>query len=225
MKHRNSLSVLFGLAVLIFASACVSEGHRTIETDKVESYRTNYSGPVHAISIGKFNNASPYMRGLFSEGPDRLGGQAKTILETHLAQTGRFSVLNRTNMSELAEESQLSGTAHSVTGAEVVITGEVTEFGRKTVGDRQLFGIFGRGKTQVAYAVVSLNVVEVSSSRIVYSAKGAGEYSLSDREILGTGGTSGYDSTLNGKVLDLSIREAVNNLVRGLEESRWTIGK
>ena len=38
----------------------------------------------------------------------------------------------------------------------------MTEFGRKEVGDRQLFGILGRGKTQVAYAKVNLNVVNVT---------------------------------------------------------------
>jgi len=55
----------------------------------------------------------------------------------------------------------------------------------------------------------------------VYSVQGAGEYSLSNREIIGFGGTASYDSTLNGKVLDLAIREAVNRLVEGVESGRW----
>ena len=67
-------------------------------------------------------------------------------------------------------------------------------------GDQQLFGILGRGKEQVAYAKVDLNVVDVTSSEVVYSASGAGEYSLSNREVIGFGGSAGYDSTLNGKV-------------------------
>ena len=52
--------------------------------------------------------------------------------------------------------------------------------------------------------------------------QGAGEYELSSREVLGFGGTQGYDSTLNGKVLDLAIREAVNRLVEGVEQGKWT---
>ena len=83
-------------------------------------------------------------------------------------------------------------------------------------GDQQLFGILGRGKEQVAYAKVDLNVVDVTSSEVVYSASGAGEYSLSNREVIGFGGSAGYDSTLNGKVLDLAIREAVDRLVDGI---------
>ena len=55
----------------------------------------------------------------------------------------------------------------------------------------------------------------------MYSVQGAGEYSLSNREVVGFGGTAGYDSTLNGKVLDLAIREAVNNLVSGIEKGDW----
>ena len=97
------------------------------------------------------------------------------------------------------------------------MTGDVTEFGRKEVGDHQLFGILGRGKQQVAYAKVALNVVDVKTSEVVYSAQGAGEYSLSNREVVGFGSTASYDSTLNGKVLDLAIREAVDNLVGGVE--------
>ena len=66
-----------------------------------------------------------------------------------------------------------------------------------------------------------VNVVDVTTSEVVYSASGAGEYSLSNREVIGFGGTAGYDSTLNGKVLDLAIREAVDRLVDGIEQGAW----
>ena len=89
------------------------------------------------------------------------------------------------------------------------------------MGDHQLFGILGRGKSQVAYAKVSLNVVDVTTSEVVYSSQGAGEFNLSNREIIGFGGTAGYDSTLSAKVLDLAIREAVNKLVAGVDSGAW----
>ena len=72
---------------------------------------------------------------------------------------------------------------------------------------------------------MNLNVVNVLTSEVVYSVQGAGEYELSNREVLGFGGTAGYDSTLNGKVLDLAIREAVNRLVEGVEQGKWTPGR
>jgi curli biogenesis system outer membrane secretion channel CsgG len=63
----------------------------------------------------------------------------------------------------------------------------------------------------------------VRTSKVVYSAPGAGEYALSNTEIVGFGGTAGYDSTLNGKVLDLAIREAVNRLVEAREQGLWRL--
>jgi len=164
------------------------------------------------------------MRGIFSDGVDRLGGQAKTILITHLQQTNRFVVLDRDNMSEAQREATIKNQKQSLKGADYLITGDVTEFGRKEVGDQQLFGILGRGKSQVAYAKVSLNIVNIADSQVVYSTQGAGEYALSSREIIGFGGTSGYDSTLNGKVIDLAMREAVNNLVRAIDNGEWRPG-
>ncbi|MCW1259495.1 CsgG/HfaB family protein [Acinetobacter baumannii] len=206
--------------------ACsTTETSRTIQSPQVTAATatTKYIGVKTPISIGKFDNRSSYMRGVFSDNVDRLGGQAKTILETHLQQTGYFSVLNRDNLSEIKQEVGYSNTAQSIKGARYVITGDVSEFGRKEVGDQQLFGILGRGKQQVAYAKVNLNIVDVKTSEVVHSVQGAGEYALGAREVLGFGTTASYDSTLNGKVLDLAVREAVNNLVTDIQNNRWSI--
>ncbi len=138
-----------------------------------------------------------------------------------MQQTGHFNVLDRANLAEIRNEAEINGKGQQLKGATFVITGDVTEFGRKETGDRQLFGIFGRGKTQLAYARVALNVVNVKTSEVVFSSQGAGEFALSNREIVGFGGTASYDSTLNGKVLDLAIREAVNNLIAGIDNGNW----
>ncbi|MHC3125115.1 membrane protein, partial [Acinetobacter sp. GN11] len=206
--------------------ACsTTETSRTIQSPQVAvaTSQIKYTGVKAPVSIGKFDNRSSYMRGVFSDNVDRLGGQAKTILETHLQQTGYFTVLNRDNLSEIKQEVGYSNTSQSIKGARYVITGDVSEFGRKEVGDQQLFGILGRGKEQVAYAKVNLNVVDVKTSEVVHSVQGAGEYALGAREVLGFGSTASYDSTLNGKVLDLAVREAVNNLVADIQNNRWSV--
>lgn len=218
----NKLIAVSAVCAALMVAGCASESSRTLAVEKVASYNTSYSGPKSPISVGKFDNRSSYMNGIFSDGVDRLGNQSKTILMSHLQQTGRFSVMDRTNMEEIKTEAGINGKQQQLKGADYVITGDVTEFGRKETGDRALFGILGRGKSQVAYAKVALNVVNVNTSEVVYSAQGAGEYALSNREIIGFGGTASYDSTLNGKVLDLAIREAVNDLVNGIENHTWT---
>lgn len=211
-------------ALSIAISGCTAtETSRVIQSPQVATATMQYSGVKTPVSIGKFDNRSSYMRGIFSDNTDRLGGQAKTILETHLQQSGYFSVLNRDNLSELKQETGFSGSSQAIKGANYVLTGDVSEFGRKEVGDQQLFGILGRGKSQVAYAKVNLNVVDVRTSEIVHSVQGAGEYALSEREILGFGTTASYDSTLNGKVLDLAIREAVNRLVSDVQNNKWAV--
>jgi curli biogenesis system outer membrane secretion channel CsgG len=212
------LSVVFAAILLV---SCASESSQTVAPKQVTSASTNYSGPKNPISVGKFDNRSTFLRGLFSDGVDRLGSQAKTILVTHLQQSNRFVVLERENMSEIQQEAKLRNKEQNLKGAQFVLTGDITEFGRKETGDQQLFGILGRGKTQVAYSKVSINVVNVLTSEVIFSVQGAGEYALSNREIIGFGGTAGYDSTLNGKVLDLAIREAVNRLVEGVERGAW----
>lgn len=218
------ISLLLAGSLIFTLAGCATESSKALETPQVTSAKTSYSGPRSKLVVGKFDNRSGFMRGLFSDGIDRLGGQAKTILITHLHESNRFQVMDRDNLKEAEFEAGLTGKAQKIKGANYIITGDVTEFGRKEVGDQQLFGIVGRGKSQVAYSKVSLNVVDATTSEVVFSVQGAGEYALSSREVLGFGGTSGYDSTLNGKVLDLAIREAVNRLVEGVDQGKWKLG-
>lgn len=216
--NKNKPGALL-IAALIGAAlaGCASESSQALAVPTVASAARPYVGPRTLIAVGKFDNRSNFMRGIFSDGVDRLGSQSKTILIAHLQTSNRFNVLDRDNMAELKQEAEFKKQGQSIKGADFVVTGDVTEFGRKEVGDKQLFGIMGRGKTQVAYAKVTLNVVNIATSEVVYSAGGAGEYSLSNREVLGFGGTASYDATLNGKVLDLAMREAVERLVAGVE--------
>jgi curli biogenesis system outer membrane secretion channel CsgG len=219
--HQLTVPTLWLAAAVLSLAGCATESSKTVQVEKVQAAAAPFTGVRVAVSIGKFDNKSSFMRGVFADGPDRLGSQAKTTLIAHLQQSQRFAVLDRDNMSEASQEAKLQGTAQTLRGAAFVVTGDVSEFGRKEVGDQQLFGILGRGKTQVAYAKITLNVVNVLTSEVVYSARGAGEYELSNREVLGFGGTAGYDATLNGKVLDLAMREAVNSLVAAKDAAQW----
>ena len=220
---RDTYFLSIVLVVGLMFSACAKETHQVVQTQSVATYNTSYHGPRYPLVVGKFANRTTYMNGIFSDGNDRLGSQAKTILKTHLAQTNRFILMDRENMTEIARESKISGESQKLKGARLVVTGEVTEFGRRVTGDRALFGIFGQGKKQTAYAKVSLNIVDVHTSEIIYAVQGAGEYNLSNREVLGFGGTAGYDATLTGKVLNFAIIDVVNKLVDGLDRREWSL--
>jgi curli biogenesis system outer membrane secretion channel CsgG len=223
MKRNTLGSLAIGAAMIAALAGCATESSQALAVPTVASAARPYAGARTLVAVGKFDNRSSFMRGIFSDGVDRLGSQAKTILISHMQQTNRFNVLDRDNLSETKQEADFKKQSQSIKGADFIITGDVTEFGRKEVGDHQLFGIMGRGKTQVAYAKVTLNVVNIATSEVVYSSQGAGEYSLSNREVLGFGGTASYDATLNGKVLDLAVREAVDHLVAGVEAGAMNI--
>ena len=226
MRMSSSRTPLVAAVIALLGLAgCATESSRSIEVAKVDSATTSYAGARVKVAVGKFDNRSSFGRGIFTDGVDRLGSQAKTTLISHLQQSQRFNVLERDNLEETKQEAAFNAKLQAIKGADFVVTGDISEFGRKEVGDRQLFGLLGRGKTQVAYAKITLNIVNTITSEVVYSARGAGEYELSNREIVGFGGTASYDATLNGKVLDLAMREAVNALVSGLDNGQWTTGK
>ncbi|MCL2197172.1 MAG: CsgG/HfaB family protein [Treponema sp.] len=222
MKHLNVLTIASAMLVL-FIAGCATESSQkvTVPQTQAQTTRSVYTGPRSPIAVGNFDNRTSFQRGVFSDGVDRLGGQAKTILVTHLALTNRFTVLDRDNMEEIRREAQIRGETQNLIGATHVITGDVSEFGRKEVTNTAFFGVMGRSKQQVAYSRVNLNVVDIRTSAVVYTVSGAGEYSLTDGEVLGFGSSAGYDSTLNGKVLDLAIREAVDRLAEAIDSGAW----
>lgn len=217
LRFQSAALAALAVALPLFVGGCATETSQALVVQKTQAATRSYNGARVPMAVGKFDNRSSYMRGAFSDGVDQLGSQAKTVLMSHLQQTNRFNVLDRDNMAEIKQEAGIQGAAQTLKGADFVVTGDVTEFGRKDVGDKQLFGILGKGKTQIAYAKVTLNIVNVRTSEVAYSVQGAGEYALSNREVVGFGGTASYDATLNGKVLDLAIREAVDRLGEGID--------
>jgi curli biogenesis system outer membrane secretion channel CsgG len=215
---RSAISPLLCIALL--AGCTATESHQAVPPQAV-SQRPPYHGPRQRMVLGKVENKTSYLRGIFSDGTDTLGLQAQQILKTHLTQSGRFLVMDRVNLDALGAEAKYAAQDQQITGASVLLTGAVIEFGRRDVGTEQLAGLVGKSRRQVAYAKVAVSVVDVRTSQVLYSAQGAGEYELSNQEVLGFGSTASHDATLNDKVLNLAMIEVVERLVDGLEQGRW----
>lgn len=216
------LIAMIALGTAFTLSGCATvETSRTVEPQRVSPVQRAYSGPHYRLAIGKFENKSNFLQGIFSDGPDRLGLQARQILTTHLGDSGRFQLLDRANLPEIERETGFSGESARISGAQLLITGAVTEFGRKETGTRGLFGLLEKSRNQIAYGKVSISVVDVATSIVLYTAQGAGEYQLTNQQVLGFGSAAGYDATLTDKVLNLAIMEAVQRLVAGLDQDAW----
>lgn len=218
LKKYGKLS---GLLILSFFISCAAnETHRTLVPETIQNSQ-GFNGKTARVSIGQFINRSTYMNGIFADSGDKLGQQAQQILTTHISGSPAFILADRRNMAALADEAKYSKTTQNITGAEAVITGAVTEFGRKETGTRSLGGLIHKTKTQTLYAKVSLSMVDVKTSVVKATYQGAGEYNLTNKEVLGIGGYAGYDSTLADKVLNLAIMEAIKRTVEGREAREW----
>lgn len=170
------------------------------------------------IAIARFSNESNYGRSLLTDQDlDRIGKQASDMLMSRLVLSGKFLVLERPDAAKLQREQQLSG-GGSLIGADTVIAGSVTEFGR-SVGGKS--GFLSSTKVQTAKAKVDIRLVDVKTGLAYFSANGAGEASTESGEIAGFGSRAEYDATLNDRAIGAAISDVVDRLVDKLSDRPW----
>ncbi len=171
------------------------------------------------VAIGRFSNESQYAKGIFyDKDNDPMGKQALDILSSKLAASGKFLLLERSDLGTLLEECQKSGGGSAAIGADYMITGSITEYGRKSTGKN---GVFSSQKTQAAEAAVSIRLVDVSSGLIIYSDEAKGSAELTTKTTLGVGGTASFDATLSDKAISEAIGQLVENVINKCTNSPW----
>lgn len=190
-----------GKQIAAQSAAQVPAGHR---------YKTK-------IAIARFTNESNYGRSLLTDQDlDRIGKQAGDMLMSRLVLSGKFLVLERPDAAKLEREQKLSG--GSLIGADTVIAGSVTEFGR-SVGGKS--GFLSSTKLQTAKAKVDIRLVDVKTGLAYFSANGSGEASTESGEIAGFGSRAEYDATLNDRAIAAAISDVVDRLVDKLYDRPW----
>ena len=168
------------------------------------------------VAIGRFSNETQYGKGLFYDKEnDPMRKQALDILSSKLAASGKFILLERDDLDILVEEA--GGEMQNI-GADYIILGSITEFGRKTEGDER---VFSQTKTQTVEAAVSVRLVEVSSGLIIYSDEAKGFAETSSKTTLGLGGKAGYDATLSDKAISAALTQLVENIINKCMDKPW----
>lgn len=171
------------------------------------------------VAIGRFSNETQYAKGLFYDKEnDPMGKQAVDILSSKLASSGKFLLLERNDLNALFEETKVSGTGFQQIGADFLIIGAVTQFGRKHVGDAK---VFSTTKTQIVEAAVSIRLVDVSTGLIIYSDEANGEAELKTKSSWGLGGMADYDATLSDKAISSAISQLVENIINKCTDKPW----
>jgi curli biogenesis system outer membrane secretion channel CsgG len=179
--------------------------------------------PTHKIykrkvAVGRFSNESTYGRGILLDTDlDPLGKQASDILVTMLQGSNRFLIFERPDLTKIEREQKIKREG-TLVGADALIVGSISEFGRATEGTS---GFLSSTKRQRVRAVVNLRLVEVSTGRVFFAADGVGEAITESGEIAGFGSKAAYDATLNEKAITSAIGEVIDEVIRELEARPW----
>jgi curli biogenesis system outer membrane secretion channel CsgG len=199
------------------SSASASDSSARILKRKVAVARFTNEAKVSSSSLfGEAYNRDPNF--------DRLGKQAADMLATELTRSGKFVVLERIDLSKLEAESELMGLTQdqfkqSLVGVDALIFGSVAEYGRKDVGEVQMFS---RSRQQIAHAKVNARLVDPRTGHAFFSDDGAGDATLEQSTILGLGDRATFDSTLGDKALSAAVANLMDKVVNKLSDKPWT---
>lgn len=165
------------------------------------------------VTIGRFTNETQYGKGAFyNRDNDPMRKQCIDLLTAKLAATGKFILVE---MEDVSTDS-LAGL--NGIHADYVITGSLTQFGRKNEGHER---VFSSEKTQTVEAGVSVRMVDVSSRLIVYADEAKGYAETTSKTTLGIGGTAGFDATLSDKAISAAMTQLVENIVNKCMDRPW----
>ena len=157
------------------------------------------------IALGRITNESQYGRSLLRDNHgDALGKQLTDMMSKALVESGQFVVLERPDLGRLVAENNFAGTSIQKVGADVLVIGSLTEFGRKTDGKS---GFLSKTKRQMATAKVDIRLVDTATGRVIFATSGAGQATNEAGNVLGFGGRSTYDGTLNDKAIEHAISD------------------
>jgi len=171
------------------------------------------------VAIGRFSNETQYAKGIFYDKEnDPMGKQALDILSSKLAASGKFLLLERSDLASLLEECQKGESGTSTIGADYMIIGSITEYGRKNVGKN---GVFTSQKTQMVEAAVAIRLVDVATGLIIYSDEAKGTAEQTTKTTMGIGSQASFDATLSDKAISEAIGQLVENIINKCTNSPW----
>jgi curli biogenesis system outer membrane secretion channel CsgG len=220
LMSRKNLFNLFLAIVFVALSGCTTSQKVVRVEPQVQETPQNYQGLKRKVAIARFSNETMYAKGIFYDKEnDPVGKQALDILSAKLASSNKFILLERQDMDKILAELDIAGNdVYQKVGADYLIIGSVTEFGRKNEGDAT---VFSRSKTQIVQAGVSIRLVDVSTGQIIYSEEAKGEAETTNKTSFGLGKATDYDATLSDKAISAAISKLVENIINNCMDRPW----
>ncbi|WP_024989424.1 CsgG/HfaB family protein [Segatella albensis] len=210
------------LFAMLFSLCTFANAQRNVEI--VEPVKQNLEDTgkrtiKRKVAIGRFSNETQYAKGIFYDKEnDPMRKQALDILSAKLAASGKFLLLERDDLASLLEEAEKSDNSLATIGADYMIIGSITEFGRKNTGKN---GVFTNVKTQTVEAAVAIRLVDVATGLIIYSDEGKGSAEITTKTTMGIGGQASYDATLSDKAISEAIGQLVENIINKCTDKPW----
>lgn len=212
--------IFIGIAIFSFAISCTTQKTVVRVEPQIQEIQKEEQSLKRKVAIARFSNETEYAKGVFyDKANDPVGKQAVDILSTKLASTNKFILLERQDMDRIVEEMRIAGNeGFQKVGADYIIVGSITEFGRKNVGD---VNAFSRTKTQTVQAGVSIRLIDVSTGQIIYSEEAKGEAETMNKTVMGYGERTDYDATLSDKAISAAISKLVENIINNCMDRPW----
>lgn len=218
--------ITLSLISVIYIAGCTSSTKQKVNS--VESSKPQVSATIEEaqgkylkrkVAISRFTDETKNSRSIFvTKEYDQIGKQASDILSSRLTESGKFLLLERSDIDKLQSEAALKNRASEVIGADYLIVGSVSEFGRQTVSET---GIFSRNKVQIASATVNVRLIDTNTSQVVFSQEASGEARAEANTTFGVGERAAFDTTLNDKAISAAISKLISNLMENLLDSPW----
>ncbi|MEG1685208.1 MAG: CsgG/HfaB family protein [Bacteroides sp.] len=211
---------LFYLIILVLFVCIPTHAQRKVTIIEPESSQEQEGkGLKRKVAIARFTNETQYAKGLFYDKEnDPMGKQALDILSAKLASSNKFILLERNDMDKLTSEVEKANMSVQNIGADYLIIGSITEFGRKNIGDVK---VFSTSKMQIVEAAVNIRLVDVSTGLILYSEEAKGTAEQKTKTTMGIGGKADYDATLSDKAISMAISQLVENIINNCLDRPW----
>ena len=224
MKIKNLISSITLTSILLIISGCAVNSPTIVKvqehTNTQSLIKKQEPSLKRKVAIARFGNEAQYGKSALFGLTNNYNAekQATDILSAKLASSGKFILLERNDISKINDEISTYNLKSLKIGADYLIVGSVSEFGRKNISDT---GVFSRNKIQIAYAKVSVRLIDVKTGQIIFAQEGMGESKSEAGTSFGVGKHVGYDSTLNDKAISTAISSVVDGIMQNLLSKPW----
>jgi curli biogenesis system outer membrane secretion channel CsgG len=209
----------------LLLAGCASVTHEKVNTvtraDTVSPIITQAQTRVlkRKVAIARFTDETKRSSSFFiNEDGSKLGKQASDILAARLTESGKFIMFERDDLEKVVREQDYAKLAGQNIGADYLIVGSISEFGRSSESD---VGVFNRNKIQLAHATVNLRLIDTTTGQIVFAQEGKGEARSEASTVMGVGQHAGYNSDLDDKAVSAAISKITSNVMENLLEKPW----